>query len=107
MPIKSNFVKLAAFVLAAAISKVAADDLDVYTDSNVNSGWENWSWSSTIDFAATDLFAGSSGSSISVNSEQFAALSLFYDISAIKGYAGLQFDIAVRFKVSLLKYDLC
>lgn len=96
-----------AFVLASAISKVAADNLDIYTDHNVNAGWENWSWSSTIDFAATDLFAGSSGSSISVTSDQFAALSLYYDIAAIKGYEGLQFDLAVRLEVSLLWYDRC
>ncbi|XP_006457913.1 hypothetical protein AGABI2DRAFT_64785 [Agaricus bisporus var. bisporus H97] len=94
MHIGSCFVKLLAFVLAAAISKVAADDLSIYTDNNVNNGWENWSWSSTIDFAATDLIAGSSGSSISVTSEQFAALSLHYNAAPIKGFEGLQFDIA-------------
>lgn len=91
----SRFIKLVAFVLAATISKVAASDLNVYTDDNLVSGWENWSWSSDINFAATDLISGTSGSSISVTSSEWAALSLYYRPEPFKGYAGLRFDIAV------------
>ncbi|KAF9448877.1 glycoside hydrolase family 44 protein [Macrolepiota fuliginosa MF-IS2] len=90
----SRFIKLVAFVLAAAISRVAADDLNIYTDDSLASGWENWSWSSTIDFAATDLISGSSGSSISVTSDAWAALSLYYQPAPFNTYAGLKFDIA-------------
>ncbi|KAJ3573779.1 hypothetical protein NP233_g2216 [Leucocoprinus birnbaumii] len=89
----NRFLKLCAFVLAATIAKVAGTDISVYTDSGLSSGWENWSWSSTIDFAATDLYSGSSGSSISVTSDAWAALSL-YNSATFKGYAGLKFDIA-------------
>ncbi|KAF8969727.1 glycoside hydrolase family 44-domain-containing protein [Flammula alnicola] len=56
-------------------------------------GWENWSWSSDINFAATDEFAGASGSSISVNSSAYAALSVKLE-GTFPGYAGLRFDIA-------------
>lgn len=91
----SRFVKLVAFALAATISKVAADDLNIYIDDSLASGWENWSWSSDINFAATDIVSGSSGSSISVTSSEWAALSLYYRPSPFKTYAGLKFDIAV------------
>ncbi|KXN91516.1 Beta-mannanase/endoglucanase A [Leucoagaricus sp. SymC.cos] len=90
----STFIKLVVFVLAVAISKVSGADLNVYTDDALASGWENWSWSSTINFAATDLISGSSGSSISVTSDAWAALSLYYRPETFKTYAGLKFDIA-------------
>jgi phosphatidylinositol glycan class B len=86
--------KLVAFALAASISKVAAADLDVYIDNNIATDWQDWSWSSTIDFAATDIFSGSSGTSLSVTSDPWSALSL-YNPNTFKGYAGLQFDVAV------------
>ncbi|KAF5358065.1 hypothetical protein D9756_001355 [Leucocoprinus leucothites] len=93
MRIGSRFIKLVAFVLAAAITRVAGADIDVYTDANLSTGWQNWSWSSTIDFAATDVVSGSSGSSISVTSDAWAALSL-YNPDNFKAYAGLKFDVA-------------
>ncbi|KAJ3573789.1 hypothetical protein NP233_g2215 [Leucocoprinus birnbaumii] len=93
MRLRSNYLKLCAFVLVTAISKVAGADLDVYIDAGLSSGWENWSWSSTIDFAATDLYSGSSGSSITVTSDAWAALSL-YNSATFKGFAGIKFDIA-------------
>lgn len=79
--------------MAATISGVVGDDLDVYVDASLATGWENWSWSSTINFAATDIVSGSSGSSISVTSDAWAALSL-YNSAPFKTYAGLKFDIA-------------
>ncbi|KAG6850170.1 hypothetical protein H0H93_016850, partial [Arthromyces matolae] len=70
---------------------VKADDLTIYSDGSLASGWENWSWSSTIDFAATDLFEGTS--SISVTSSAWAALSVKLE-GTFPSYAGLRFDIA-------------
>ncbi|KAF7436217.1 hypothetical protein PC9H_003045 [Pleurotus ostreatus] len=69
-----------------------ADDLTIYTDSALASGWENWSWSSTIDFAASDVFEGTS--SISVTSDAWAALSFKLSTGNFKDYAGLRFDIS-------------
>ncbi|KAJ6466122.1 glycoside hydrolase family 44-domain-containing protein [Mycena vitilis] len=70
---------------------VLADDITVYSDAALAAGWENWSWSSTIDFAATDLFEGSS--SISVNSTAYSALSVKLE-GTFPDYQGLKFDIA-------------
>ncbi|KAJ7231376.1 glycoside hydrolase family 44-domain-containing protein [Mycena rebaudengoi] len=57
----------------------------------LRAGWENWSWGSDLDFAATDLFEGTS--SISVNSQPYSALSLKLD-GTFPNYQGLRFDIA-------------
>lgn len=82
---------------AAALSFLAVRlvkaDLPIYTDDALAAGWENWSWSSDINTAATDLFKGTS--SISVNSSQYAALSVKLE-GTFTQYAGLRFDIAVR-----------
>ncbi|KAJ7480887.1 glycoside hydrolase family 44-domain-containing protein [Mycena latifolia] len=77
--------------LALLAACVLADDITVYTDTALASGWENWSWSSDIDFAATDLFEGTS--SISVNSEAWSALSVKLE-GTFPDYQGLRFDIA-------------
>ncbi len=95
MRLGTRLIKLVAFVLVATIFKVVADDLTIYTDDSLASGWENWSWSSDVDFAATDIVSGSSGSSISVTSMDWAALSLYYGPAPFKSYAGLRFDISV------------
>jgi len=71
----------------------ATEDLSIYLDNALSSGWENWSWSSDVNFAATDLISGTSGSSISVNSGQYAALSVKLE-GTFPDYAGLRFDIA-------------
>ncbi|KAJ7581341.1 glycoside hydrolase family 44-domain-containing protein, partial [Mycena floridula] len=80
-----------AFLVAWAFGSANADDLTIYTDDNLASGWENWSWGSDINFAATDLFEGSS--SISVNSTAWSALSVKLE-GTFPTYAGLRFDIA-------------
>ncbi|KAF5377193.1 hypothetical protein D9615_006454 [Tricholomella constricta] len=77
-------------IIAPAL--VRADDLVIYNDGALASGWENWSWSSTLDFAATDLFVGTS--SISIASTEWAALSLKLGSTTFQSYAGLRFDIA-------------
>ncbi|KAJ7132681.1 glycoside hydrolase family 44-domain-containing protein [Mycena filopes] len=72
-------------------ARALADDIAVYTDAALAAGWENWSWSSDIKFAATDLFEGAS--SISVNSQAFSALSVKLE-GTFPTYQGLRFDIA-------------
>ncbi|KAG8988584.1 hypothetical protein FRB90_002671 [Tulasnella sp. 427] len=69
----------------------ASADLDVYVDGALSSGWENWSWNTAINFAATDLYKGLS--SLSATSDAWAALSLKLE-GLFNTYAGLQFDIA-------------
>ncbi|KAJ6483205.1 glycoside hydrolase family 44-domain-containing protein [Mycena sanguinolenta] len=71
---------------------VIAQDIPIYTDNALAAGWEDWSWSSTINYAATDLFQGTS--SISVNSQAWSALSVKYDGGPFSSYQGLRFDIA-------------
>ncbi|KAF9466233.1 glycoside hydrolase family 44-domain-containing protein [Collybia nuda] len=87
----NTFLKLVALATLALGFVKAADDLPIYTDGALASGWENWSWSSTIDFAATDLFVGTS--SVSVTSSEWAALSVKLE-GTFPTYAGLRFDIA-------------
>ncbi|KAF9002619.1 hypothetical protein BDZ89DRAFT_1105191 [Hymenopellis radicata] len=77
--------------LALLATWVLADDIAVYTDTALAAGWENWSWSSDINFAATDLFDGTS--SISVNSSAWSALSVKLE-GTFPDYQGLRFDIA-------------
>ncbi|KAF8912036.1 glycoside hydrolase family 44-domain-containing protein [Gymnopilus junonius] len=57
-------------------------------------------WSSDINFVATDEFAGTSGISISVNSTEWAALSVKYE-GTFSDYAGLRFDIVPDLTVSI------
>ncbi|KAG6816419.1 hypothetical protein H0H87_006156 [Tephrocybe sp. NHM501043] len=89
MSIRIRKALVALALLAPFLAK--ADDLNIYTDGALASGWENWSWGSTLDFAATDLFEGSS--SISVDSGAWSALSIKLE-GTFPGYAGLRFDIA-------------
>ncbi|KAF7369391.1 Endoglucanase A [Mycena venus] len=77
--------------LALVATWVLADDITVYTDTALAAGWENWSWGSDINFAATDLFEGTS--SISVNSSAYSALSVKLE-GTFPNYQGLRFDIA-------------
>ncbi|KAF7326765.1 Endoglucanase A [Mycena venus] len=71
---------------------VTPEDITVYTDGALAAGWEDWSWGSTINYAATDLYEGTS--SITINSTAYSAFSPKYDGGLFTGYAGLQFDIA-------------
>ncbi|KAF7324981.1 Glycoside hydrolase family 44 protein [Mycena kentingensis (nom. inval.)] len=88
MPSILALLPLAALLLA---STAKADDIPIYVDGNFAAGWENWSWGSDINFAATDLFEGSS--SMFVNSTAFSALSLKLE-GTFGDHAGLRFDIA-------------
>ena len=85
------------------ISNALGDDV-VYQDGTLSLTWQDWSWSSTIDFAATDLYEGSS--SISVTSDAWAALSFRLSQGTFKDYAGLRFDIAVRLRMNGSPYVL-
>jgi hypothetical protein len=80
-----------AFSLWLVVASVRAD-LDVYVDGALASGWENWSWGTDIDPAATDIFEGTS--SLSVTSTAWAALSLKLEGVIGNSYAGLRFDIS-------------
>jgi hypothetical protein len=85
--ILSSFILLALGLLAGA-------DQTVYAPGSgaLGSGWENWSWSSTIDFAST---SGPGGvEAISITSGSYAALSLFDETAFANNYAGLRFDIS-------------
>ncbi|KAH7105896.1 glycoside hydrolase family 44-domain-containing protein [Auriculariales sp. MPI-PUGE-AT-0066] len=81
---------LAGFAVAVSGALLARADLDLYVDDALASSTENWSWGSTINFAATDLFKGTS--SISVASDAWSALSL-KTAASFETYAGLRFDI--------------
>ncbi|KZV87503.1 hypothetical protein EXIGLDRAFT_773572 [Exidia glandulosa HHB12029] len=76
---------------AALLALGVRGDLDVYVDGALASGWENWSWSSDINFGATDLFEGLS--SISMTQQAWAAFSPKLE-GTFSEYAGLQFDVA-------------
>ncbi|EFI28340.1 hypothetical protein CC1G_13870 [Coprinopsis cinerea okayama7 len=71
----------------------ALDDLTIYQNDGLTSGWENWSWNTETDFANSELYAGESGTSLAVKSSEWAALSL-KGSATISDYAGLRFDIA-------------
>ena len=83
---------LSLLLALVATAVVRADDILIYQDSALASQWQDWSWGSTISYAATDLAEGSS--SISVTSQAWSALSLYYP-TPFPTYAGLEFDIAV------------
>ncbi|KAF9051973.1 glycoside hydrolase family 44-domain-containing protein [Panaeolus papilionaceus] len=91
-------LQLLAFVAIATLSRVtsvagADSDIGVYINDALSTGWQNWSWNTDVNFAATDIVAGSSGTSASIRSDAWSALSLKLDTN-FSGYAGLRFDIA-------------
>jgi len=90
-------LRLTSFVVLALalLGRAATEDIDVYVDAGLGSDWQNWSWNTETNFAATDIFAGTSGSSISVTSTAWSALSLKLGSSNFADYAGLRFDVAV------------
>jgi len=90
-------LRLTSFVVLALalLGRAATDDINVYIDAGLGSDWQNWSWNTEANFAATDIFAGTSGSSISVTSTAWSALSLKLGSSNFADYAGLKFDVAV------------
>ncbi|KAF9053082.1 glycoside hydrolase family 44-domain-containing protein [Panaeolus papilionaceus] len=102
---KFKYLRFAAVVALAALSNIrsvaaATSDLNVYTDNSLSSGWENWSWSTDLNFAATDIISGASGSSISVRSDAWAAFSLKLE-GTFPDYAGMKFDIGAQPEVQI------
>lgn len=81
------------FAAAAVASLLGAAraDITVYSDNALASGWEDWSWGSTINYAATDLAEGTS--SISITSGAYSAFSPKLE-GNFSSLAGLRFDIA-------------
>lgn len=86
-----SIMVLLSVLVAAALLVGAQADIAVYTDNALESGWEDWSWSSTLNYDATDIFEGTS--SLSVSSQAWAAFSAYYE-GNFSSYAGLKFDIA-------------
>lgn len=78
-------------LLSCALLALVRADEDVYIDGALSAGWEDWSWSSVINWAATDIVEGSS--SVSVNSSAYGALSMYAETPFANSFAGLQFDI--------------
>ncbi|KAF7303616.1 Endoglucanase A [Mycena indigotica] len=85
------FLALLPLVGLLSASQSRADDIVIYADNALAAGWENWSWGSDINFAATDLFEGTS--SAFINSSAWSALSTKLE-GTFPNYAGLKFDIA-------------
>lgn len=81
----------AALLAPLLLAWAASADLDVYVDGALASGWENWSWGTTINFAATDLYSGLS--SLSATSDAWSALSIKLE-GLFNTYAGFSFDFA-------------
>ncbi|KAG7094618.1 hypothetical protein E1B28_005442 [Marasmius oreades] len=79
------------YSLRVTALQLAKADLTVYENDALGSGWENWSWGSTIDFAAKDIFDGTS--SVSVTSDAYSGLSVKLE-GTFPQYAGLRFDIS-------------
>ncbi|KAF8588333.1 glycoside hydrolase family 44 protein [Ramaria rubella] len=73
-----------------AFTTAQADEV-IYTDNALASGWQDWSWGSTIVYNATEMEEGTS--SIFVNSTAYSALSLKAP-STFETFAGLEFDIS-------------
>ena len=67
---------------------------NIYVDSALSSGWENWSWGTDINFAATDAVSSGS-SSLSATSSAYTALSLYDETAFGNTYAGIKFDLAI------------
>lgn len=82
---------LSLFALVVLCAGVSYADQDIYVDDGLSSGWENWSWGTDINFAATDSAEGLS--SISLTSTAYSALSLKAETIFGTTYAGLKFDI--------------
>jgi hypothetical protein len=84
-------VALRAAFVALLSAVIVKSDEAVYVDDALNSGWQNWGWNTTVNWAATDLKVGKS--SISAVSGAWAGLSL-KSPNVISTYAALKFDIA-------------
>ena len=78
-------------IIAAAAAIARADEY-IYLDNALSTTWQDWSWGSTISYAATNV--PTSGNSISITSAAWSAFSL-KDTATFGKYAGLKFDIAV------------
>lgn len=81
-------------LLASIAASVVHADTSIFVDGGgaLASGWENWSWSTNLTWAATDIDEGKS--SLLVSSGSYAALSVKSDVGYLTTWAGLKFDIA-------------
>jgi len=81
-----------AFVALLTALLIRADDENIYTDNAIASDWQDWSWGTTTNYAATDIMEGTS--SISITSEAWSALSLKAP-APFTSMIGFRFDISV------------
>jgi len=81
------------FVTLLTALLIRAEDEYIYTDNSIASDWQDWSWGTTTNYAATDIMEGTS--SVSVNSQAWSAFSLKAP-SSFASMAGFRFDIAVK-----------
>ena len=88
-------LRLTAAATIALVVAVARAEQYIYLDDSLSSGWENWSWSTVISFAATDGPGSGSGTSLSVKGDPWAALSFKESTGSFGNFAGFKFDIAV------------
>ncbi|KAF8315612.1 hypothetical protein DL93DRAFT_842355 [Clavulina sp. PMI_390] len=84
-----SLLALTAFATLLGLRGANAD-ITVYTDTALASGWEDWSWGSTINYAATDVYEGTS--SISIATGAWSAFSPKLE-GNFSSYAGFRFDI--------------
>jgi phosphatidylinositol glycan class B len=77
-------------MLLLALATLASADDTVYDDA-LGGSWSSWSWSSTVDLRATDLFQGTHA--IAVTADPWGALSLHDDTGVLTGtvWTGVRF----------------
>ncbi|KAJ3041551.1 hypothetical protein HDV00_009026 [Rhizophlyctis rosea] len=81
---------------ATASPTAALDDITVYHGNALASGWENWSWSTTFNWAYTGppaAPAGSGGSSVQVTTGGYGGVS-FRNPAGYAGYKTIIFSLA-------------
>lgn len=81
-------------LLASLAFKLVRADSYIFADGagSLETGWENWSWSTTLTFSDTTMNEGSS--SLYVVSTAYGALSLKDENTFGNSYAGMRFDIS-------------
>src|SRR5262245_45478432 len=85
---------IALLAALAIASRASADRLPVYADS-LAPGWQNWSWSTMVNFANASPAYGGSGASISVSyTAAWAGLYLHNDSPvSTSSYTSVRFQI--------------
>ncbi|KAJ3126017.1 hypothetical protein HK098_007955 [Nowakowskiella sp. JEL0407] len=91
-------------IVTPAVSPIP--DQFVYKSNKLESGWENWSWSSTFDFAfagSTPALPSGSASAIQVQTDSWAGIS--FKSNPFAGYNTIAFSVAGDFNFELHASD--